>query len=66
MKTLLEEWVVSRACVGCGATYHVVYSPTKVEGTCDKCGEELIVRDDDKPETVLSRLKYITIRHSHQ
>ena len=45
-----------RACVGCGATYHVVYSPTKVEGVCDKCGEELIVRDDDKPETVLNRL----------
>ena len=46
-----------RACVGCGATYHVVYSPTKVEGICDKCGEELIVRDDDKPETVLNRLE---------
>ena len=46
-----------RACVNCGATYHIVYSPTKVEGKCDKCGEELIVRDDDKPETVLSRLE---------
>ena len=46
-----------RACVGCGATYHVVYSPTKVEGVCDKCGEGLIVRDDDKPETVLNRLE---------
>ena len=46
-----------RACVNCGATYHNVYSPTKVEGKCDKCGEELIVRDDDKPETVLSRLE---------
>lgn len=46
-----------RACVNCGATYHVVYSPTKVEGKCDKCGEDLIVRDDDKPETVLSRLE---------
>ena len=45
-----------RACVGCGATYHVVYSPTKVEGVCDKCGEELIVRDDDAPETVKKRL----------
>lgn len=45
------------ACVNCGATYHIVYSPTKVEGKCDKCGEELIVRDDDKPETVLSRLE---------
>lgn len=46
-----------RACVGCGATYHVVYSPTKTEGICDKCGEMLIVRDDDKPETVLNRLE---------
>ena len=45
-----------RACVNCGATYHIVYSPTKVEGKCDKCGEELIVRDDDKPETVKKRL----------
>ena len=46
-----------RACVNCGATYHIVYSPTEVEGKCDKCGEDLIVRDDDKPETVLSRLE---------
>ena len=46
-----------RACVNCGATYHIVYSPTKVEGKCDKCGEDLIIRDDDKPETVLSRLE---------
>ena len=45
-----------RACVGCGATYHVVYSPTKEEGKCDTCGGELIIRDDDKPETVQNRL----------
>ena len=45
-----------RACVGCGATYHVVYNPTKVEGVCDACGEKLILRDDDKPETVQKRL----------
>lgn len=45
-----------RACVGCGATYHMVYAPTKVEGVCDRCGEKLILRDDDKPETVLKRL----------
>ena len=41
-----------RACVGCGATYHIVYNPTEVEGICDACGEKLILRDDDKPETV--------------
>ena len=46
-----------RACVGCGATYHVLFNPTKVEGKCDVCGESLILRDDDKPETVLSRLE---------
>lgn len=45
-----------RACVGCGATYHVVFNPTKVEGKCDVCGEPLILRDDDKPETVKKRL----------
>ena len=45
-----------RACVGCGATYHMEYAPTKVEGICDTCGKELILRDDDKPETVLKRL----------
>ena len=45
-----------RACVGCGATYHVKYAPTKVENVCDACGAELILRDDDKPETVLKRL----------
>ncbi len=46
-----------RACVGCGATYHIIYNPTKVEGKCDTCGADLILRDDDKPETVLNRLK---------
>ena len=45
-----------RACVSCGATYHIVHIPTKVEGICDRCGAELILRDDDKPETVKKRL----------
>ena len=45
-----------RACVTCGATYHMVYAPTKKEGICDTCGGELILRDDDKPETVQKRL----------
>ena len=45
-----------RACGTCGATYHIVHIPTKVEGSCDKCGSELILRDDDKPETVKKRL----------
>lgn len=45
-----------RACVNCGATYHVVYAPTKEENICDTCHGELILRDDDKPETVQKRL----------
>ena len=45
-----------RACVKCGATYHVKYNAPKREGVCDNCGSELIQRDDDKPETVLNRL----------
>lgn len=46
-----------RACVTCGATYHIEHVPPKKEGVCDTCGSELILRDDDKPETVLNRLK---------
>ena len=45
-----------RACVNCGATYHIVYAPTKVENVCDTCQGNLILRDDDKPETVQKRL----------
>ncbi len=45
-----------RACVGCGATYHIVFNAPKEEGICDHCGEKLILRDDDKPETVQKRL----------
>ena len=46
-----------RACVGCGATYHLMFAPPKKEGICDVCGKELILRDDDKPETVGNRLR---------
>lgn len=45
-----------RACAGCGATYHIVYNAPRAEGICDTCGEKLILRDDDKPETVQKRL----------
>jgi len=45
-----------RACVQCGATYHTVYNAPKVEKVCDVCGSDLILRDDDQPETVLKRL----------
>ena len=46
-----------RACLKCGATYHIVYAAPKVEDVCDTCGETLVLRDDDKPETVSKRLK---------
>lgn len=46
-----------RACPACGATYHIEHVPPKAEGICDRCGGELMLRDDDKPETVLNRLK---------
>ena len=45
-----------RTCVACGGTYHIKFNPTKKEGICDACGGELILRDDDKPETVKKRL----------
>ena len=45
-----------RACVACGGTYHLVHIPPKQEGICDTCGKELILREDDKPETVKKRL----------
>ena len=46
-----------RACLSCGATYHIEHIPPKQEGICDVCGQPLVLRDDDKPETVLNRLK---------
>ncbi len=56
-----DENIVSRmsgrrACLNCGATYHIVAIPPKKEGVCDNCGSELVLRDDDKPETVQKRL----------
>ena len=46
-----------RACVGCGATYHIESLPPKTEGICDHCGGKLSVRKDDEPETVKHRLE---------
>lgn len=46
-----------RACVECGATYHLQHKPTKTEGICDACGSKIVQRDDDKPETVQKRLQ---------
>ena len=45
-----------RACLSCGATYHIVFNAPKKEGVCDTCGSAQVLRDDDKPETVQKRL----------
>ncbi|WP_198141162.1 adenylate kinase [Companilactobacillus ginsenosidimutans] len=57
-EVLVERLSGRYICKNCGATYHKVYNPTKVEGTCDVCGgHEFYQREDDKPETVKNRLK---------
>ena len=57
MEFILERMTGRRVCGSCGASYHVKFNPTKVEGTCDVCGEhEFFQREDDKPETVKRRL----------
>lgn len=55
--SIIKRMSGRRACVSCGATYHIENVPPKKEGICDKCGEELILRDDDREETVRNRLK---------
>ena len=45
-----------RVCLKCGATYHTSFNPPREEGICDSCGEALVHRDDDKPETIQKRL----------
>lgn len=57
-----DEKIISRlsgrrVCEGCGASYHVDFKPTKVEGKCNLCGANVVQRIDDKPETVVARLK---------
>ncbi len=56
-ENIIERMAGRRACLECGATYHVVTIPTKVEGICDVCGSKLVLREDDKPETVKKRLE---------
>ena len=55
-QNIIDRMGGRRACVACGATYHIVNIPPKTEGKCDHCGSDLILRDDDKPETVKKRL----------
>ena len=56
-ENIIQRMSGRRACVKCGATYHLQYAAPKKDGICDSCGENLILRDDDKPETVEKRLK---------
>ena len=57
-ETLVDRLSGRYICSKCGATYHKIYNPTKVEGTCDVCGgHDFYQREDDKPETVKNRLK---------
>lgn len=56
-KKIVERLSGRRLCGVCGASYHLVYNPTKDNKTCDKCGADLIIRKDDAPEVVKSRLE---------
>lgn len=55
--TIVNRMSGRRACLKCGATYHLLHNPAKVEGICDVCSSNLVLRDDDKPETVFKRLQ---------
>ena len=55
-ETIVNRMGNRRVCEDCGASYHLVAVPPKVEGVCDKCGGKLIQRKDDAPETVKARL----------
>ena len=55
-EAIIDRMSGRRACVSCGATYHTVHNAPKTEGVCDACGGKLVLREDDKPETVKRRL----------
>lgn len=57
MKILMDRLTGRRVCKNCGAVYHIVSKPTKMEGKCDACGGEVIQRNDDKAEVIETRLK---------
>lgn len=54
---IIERMSGRRTCPACGASYHIIYNPTRIEGKCDNCGASLIQREDDKAETVKKRLE---------
>lgn len=53
---LLHRLTGRRVCTRCGATFHLVFSPPRVAGTCDRCGGDLLQREDDSEVTVRQRL----------
>jgi adenylate kinase len=55
-QVVIDRLAGRRMCRKCGASYHVKFMPSAKEDVCDKCGGELYLRDDDKPETVRNRL----------
>ena len=55
-EAIIQRMSGRRACLSCGATYHIVYKAPKVADVCDTCGNPLVIREDDKPETVKNRL----------
>jgi adenylate kinase len=57
---IINRLSTRRVCKSCGTIYNVVSNPPKKEGVCDKCGGNLIIRDDDKPNVVRNRLKVYT------
>ena len=56
-ENIIKRMSGRRACLKCGATYHIEHIPPKKDGVCDVCGEALVLRDDDKEETVKNRLE---------
>lgn len=59
---LMTRIIGRRVCKSCGATFHVVNMPPKVEGVCDVCGGELYQRNDDTAETVENRIEVYNLR----
>lgn len=57
MKILMDRLTGRRVCKNCGSVYHIVSKPSKMEGTCDSCGGEVVQRNDDKAEVIETRLK---------
>ena len=56
-EAIVERLSNRRSCPSCGEVYHLISKPPKKEGICDKCGSELVLRDDDKPSVIRNRLE---------